>query len=328
METLVMKDVGDGLNLLIVNDKSPDLTIDFGGDKDLEPAWCFHDNFLLSHHHADHFNGIIKCYEEKKGCWHLNNFYFPIMPEFPDNRKFFLSLFAINSRLNPNHPIQSSIIALVNNLNNKKVKIHALSKGDKIKVGVNEYEILWPPKVIDDKSITKDIANAIKDFESAANEDRKLKNIYDNLADLTLESLFEEPRILEKRVIIEEKAEVQNKLVKEANNSLRKAANRLSIAFKQSDNLLFLGDLENKEIKQVVSGLQLTNDDYFDIIVSAHHGTHFHKNLLTIKSDITLASVGSTLKRNLKPGYRSISTKFVNTFDHGDIVLRKRFVIS
>ena len=32
-----MKDVGDGLNLLLTNDNIPNLTIDFGGDKNLIP---------------------------------------------------------------------------------------------------------------------------------------------------------------------------------------------------------------------------------------------------------------------------------------------------
>jgi hypothetical protein len=328
MEKLIMKDIGDGLNLLIINDKSPDLTIDFGGDKNVEPAWCFHDNFLLSHHHADHFNGIIKCYEEKKGCWHLKNFYFPIMPEFPDKKKFFLYLFSINIRLNPNHPIQSSIIALVNHMNGKRVITQALGKGDKIKIGTNEYEILWPPKVIDDKSITSDIAKAIKSFEVAASEDKELKEIYTRLETASLETFLLEPQEISDKEIKKDKIGEISKNIKEANDSLRKTANRLSIAFKQSDNLLFLGDLESKEINQVVNELHLTDDYFFNIIISAHHGTHFHKNLMTIKSAIALASVGSTLKRFLKSDYGSISSRFVNTYDWGDISIDKRFVVS
>lgn len=317
-----MKYVGDGLNLLICNNKSPDLTVDFGGNENLEPSWCFHDNFLLSHHHADHFNGILKCYEEKKGCWHLNTFYFPTMPEFPDKKKFFLSLFSMNIWLNPYHPIQSSIIAVVNSLNKRRVAIRTLSKGDTFKIGQNEYEILWPPKVIEDENITKAIATAVKDFEIAAAKDDKLQKIYSRLADVSLDSFFSEPEVLKGYTKMDQETE-PNELIKTANSSLRKAANRLSIAFKNADNLLFLGDLEKREIGQVVSELISKKDDYFDIVISAHHGTHFHKELLKINSDIVLASVGYKLKRYLKPEYRFVGNRFLNTFDLGDIVLKR-----
>ena len=65
----------------------------------------------------------------------------------------------------------------------------------------------------------------------------------------------------------------------------------------------------------------------FDIVISAHHGTHFHNELLKINSDIVLASVGYKLKRYFKPEYRFVGNRFLNTFDLGDIVLKKRFVL-
>ena len=102
-----------------------------------------------------------------------------------------------------------------------------------------------------DKRIRKEIVTAIKDFEEAIKEVEELGNIYNRIKDLPLDTAREygeEIRSKETKTI--------SPIVQKANESLRGAANRLSIAFKQSDNLLFLGDLEAKEIGQVVKQLK------------------------------------------------------------------------
>ena len=63
MLNMTLKDVGDGLHLYIENEDNYYLTIDFGGDKNINHhygtfGYHFIDSFLLTHFHADHYNGI------------------------------------------------------------------------------------------------------------------------------------------------------------------------------------------------------------------------------------------------------------------------------
>jgi len=319
-----MKDVGDGLNLLIINDEIYNLTIDFGGKKNLTPDWCFHENFLLSHHHADHYNGILQCLETGTGCWHLHNFYYPIMPSFPESEAFFAALFTMNIYLNPNHPIQTSVFSAVSALSKTKVKPIPVSQGDKICIGSNVYEILWPPKVLTEKDTVKATMEAVTSFKDALNEDSELQGIYSRITKKNLETFWgtNEENIddLRKRILIKkgQKKEVSNIKIAKANKALRNAANELSIAFKRSDNILFLGDLDEKQLSKVAKDIIRSGCTHFRVIIAAHHGTHFHQDQLCISSDTTLASVGS-LKTKIKPCYSKRASLFLTTHDHRNI---------
>ena len=98
MRKLLLKNVGDGLNLIINNQRHHDLTVDFGGDENIHCYCYFHDSFLLSHFHADHYNGILNC-RHYHGHWDLENFYHPGMPTFTEAKQFFISLLTINGFL-------------------------------------------------------------------------------------------------------------------------------------------------------------------------------------------------------------------------------------
>jgi hypothetical protein len=98
MRKLLLRNVGDGLNLIINNRNHHDLTIDFGGDENINCYCFFHASFLLSHFHADHYNGILNGHHNH--ChWDLENFYHPAMPAFTEARQFFMSLLTMNIRI-------------------------------------------------------------------------------------------------------------------------------------------------------------------------------------------------------------------------------------
>ena len=323
MKRLIMEDVGDGMNLLIQNSDHFDLFIDFGGNKNIDyRCFCAQDDFLLTHFHTDHYNGILNCYKYMLKCWNIRNFYHPVMPKFSDSNTFFKYLLAMNIRISKNHPIQNFIFKTASKINNKPIKFIPVGMGDEIVCGNKKYNILWPPRELKEKETLKVIKDAINHFEIAKEKDKILNDIYESIEQLSFDNF--DDNILEDSLPTLEKNLVENKEVEMANKSLKKAANRLSIAFSQGENLLFLGDLEKKEINLVVNKLCNNNSNWFDIIISAHHGTHWGNELINLKTEIVLASVGITLKKHLSNNYKTISKKFINTHDWGNIkIVRK-----
>jgi len=330
MKKIVLRNVGDGLNLIISNKTRHDLIVDFGGDMNLNCPWVFQSSFLLSHFHADHYRGILNC--RRHHCyWDLENFYYPEMPSFSEAKHFYMCLWAMNIRISKNHPIQNTIFEYVRRLNIGPLKFIPVSKGDVILCGGRKYEILWPPKILHENEVLADIRKAINDFEEAKASDRELGEIYQNIS-----RKYPETGIINELGIINNEEDFRIKefdgelseFVNKANNSLRKAANRLSIAFRQDDNILFLGDLESSEIKSVVTDLVANNNVIYDIMIAPHHGTHWHRSLTSISADLCLVSVGQKLKAKIKKEYKGICKRFVRTDEWGDLKLRKRSPIS
>ena len=332
-----MRDVGDGLCMQVSNSFDYDLTIDYGEYK--SPSWRylhFHDYFLLSHFHSDHFNGILKS-NPKFRNWHIDTFFHPIMPKFKDRDEFYYCLFAMNARITKGHPIQNFVLNKVRLLNSHPINFVPVCKGEVHSIGHVDYEILWPPKEISEETTLSVIRNAIKDFNDACEKDELLKNIYNETKEYSLENYFKnyEKRFDEKKSItddsfIDEK-EIENEKISDtidkANKSLRSAANRLSVAFRQSDRLLFLGDLEEEEIETVTSELIKDKKTSFETIIAAHHGTHWHDNLMKFNSHLCLASVGQRLRSKIEPKYRRLCNKFLKTDDLGDIVVKRKIRI-
>lgn len=324
MTQLRLKNVGDGLLLNFYCDTLKELNVDCGGNINLDKFYSFYGDFLLSHFHADHYNGISKY--GHKYVWCLENFYYPAMPKFKDSIKFQNSLLAMNYRICLNESIQGSILSIIKSLNRQKVNFSTLSKGDFFITGGRKYEVLWPPKELENgDAIVATVRRAIDDFEKARKVDRVLDDFYTQVQEKNDDSFFQykefaqsPPRIMEQKTLSQ-----LPELVQKANKSLRDAANRLSIAFRQDDNVLFLGDLESDEIKKVVSALFENNNYNYDILISAHHGTHWHTELKKIKWNICLASVGMKLKRHIKEGYKKNDTRFFRTDELGDITIGK-----
>lgn len=326
MQKMLLRDVGDGLNLIINNNNYHDLTVDFGGQENIDCFCFFHDSFLLSHFHADHYSGILNC--NYHHChWDLDNFYLPRMPRFVESKNFFMCLLTMNIRISKKHPIQNSILDIVEKrLNRKPINFKAVSKGDIFLCGNSKYEILWPPIELTEEEALTDIRNAIKDFDEAKKNDSQLGEIYRRIYNIFSDRDIDEVSLsqqTEDYPLTEFDGEL-SEIVKKANKSLRKAANRLSVAFRQDDNILFLGDLEKREIESVVKDLIDNQNIVYDILIAAHHGTHWEMSLTKIGCDICLASVGQTLRGKINYEYNAIANKFVRTDEWGDIRITKR----
>ena len=116
---------------------------------------------------------------------------------------------------------------------------------------------------------------------------------------------------------------LETDIYKNFNDALRNATNRLSIAFRQEDNVLFLGDLEKKELRCVSNNLKTQQQLYYDCLVAAHHGTHWHKAMKDLHCKVCLVSAGNSLVSKIKKEYKSISSSLYQTFFVNDIVLSK-----
>jgi len=328
MKKLLLRDIGDGLNLLIKNTRNFDLTIDYGGDKGIQSGICFIGNFLLTHFHADHYNGFLDRHKFPL-CLHLTKCFHPIMPQFTNNRTFFMSLLAMNIRISKNHPLQSTILSLIQKLNNQQIQFIPLSKGDTFQVGKSKYEVLWPPKTVNEEDTLKAIRDAIEDFNKAKEVDKKLQKIYERISTIFSDrDIFKIADIeLDKNEQLENSNQEHIKIIRTANESLKKAANRLSLAFKQGQNLLFLGDLERSEIDLVVNDLIIQETTYFEILIASHHGTHWGNSLNNISTHYCLSSTGLDMRKHIDYRYKDISEKFVRTDEWGDILVSNSFKI-
>ncbi|HPQ09402.1 MAG TPA: hypothetical protein PK995_09270 [Bacteroidia bacterium] len=342
MDRLLLNDVGDGLNLIIEKSERK-LFVDFGGKKiDRSKITCIKDTFLLSHFHLDHYNGFFKkiCKSNYPHPYFFHqhriiDFYYPKMPSFEGSQEFLYSLFSINIlSLLMEEPIELMIFKKVLRNNLYKIKFKPVSKGDYIFLGGSKFEILWPPESFkDNDNIKKVISVAIENFNEAKKESELLRKIYDliyeeskNIDNLNIELI---ESIISKidNDNIRERIENSEK-IKNVNESLRRAANRLSISFRQEDNILFLGDLESDEIKIVIDDLIEKKNIFYDVIIAAHHGTHWNESLRNIKSNICLVSVGDTLRKNLRYEYKSISKKLIRTDEWGNIILKKEISVN
>ena len=362
MENFFMNDVGSGLNCAIRRDSSFQFMIDMGAkDRKLvnlgNSKPYVTDTFMLSHYHHDHYNGIGK----HKVKFALKNVYLPKIPTLCDpatnediSSKFVTSLLSFAFYLERKTIIEY-ILKLLYSSSTKKFKVKFVSKGDTFVYGERGYEVIWPPKQIEENDAIKDVRAAIDAYEKLAQENPllrqteiisiEIRNLLIRLGEIDQfqverEELFEhaiydiEHRW--RRIIPEfyefskEENPLDNKqLIKETNDKLRKAANHLSIAFRQEDNILFLGDLESKELEIICKELDANNQTHYDILVAPHHGTHWDEKMKQLKCDYALASIGHSIVHNIKQEeLSSISKCFLRTDCYGAINIHKKNILS
>lgn len=333
--------VGDGLAAGICTINGTRIQIDCGSMQNAELAFygglvrIYPEVFFLSHFHADHYNGLLYAINSKQHYrFRIRQVFFPRIPQFRDRRKFVLYMLAMNHYIlgDTTGSMAADFLRVLSRINRNSFKYKALSAGELVTVGGAQYEVLWPPAEIDGDSTRKVISRAIDDFENALEEDEGLRRIVGVVEEgkeigqytsTELESgvipgdmdkydrLDNMPPLRERRNIPES--------VREANRSLRKAANHLSLAFHEDNKLLFLGDLESYDIRRVVELLGSKGRNRFFVTITAHHGTHRDKSLHRIRTCYAVSSVGRRLFQHLSPDYGRISNIHLNTYLNGDI---------
>jgi ribonuclease BN (tRNA processing enzyme) len=346
MISVYVPDVGDGLaaGVWTIDDKR--IQIDCGSQQRQDEAFMkglnciFPDVFVLSHFHFDHYNGLL---QSPRGApfQTIRQVLFPLMPKFPQRTEFMSCLMAMNHWVmgDTTGSLEADFLGILSKINYHPFTYKALSLGDTVQIRSSRFEVLWPPRILEDGDTLSLIRTAITDFENAAKEDESLRRIREKIGESgeiqpylgTDEGGGErsgcgdrDDREMDFQPFLHEQREIP-KSVSKANDSLRHAANHLSLAFHQDNRFLFLGDLEKHEIVKVVDYLLKEDIDHFVVMISPHHGTHWHKSLDRLHSRWVISSVGEGLFNHVAPGFKSMGDCHLITHWNGDIEVPLHF---
>jgi beta-lactamase superfamily II metal-dependent hydrolase len=107
--------------------------------------------------------------------------------------------------------------------------------------------------------------------------------------------------------------------LRDVNNELHGVANDLCLVFSRDDKLLFLGDLEARQLRSVVTCLRKRHNTRFEVMIAAHHGTHWHDKLRYLSARVVLVSNGERMRPYYKNQYEDIGCSVLQTETTGDL---------
>ena len=255
MRQTCVADVGDGLCMAIHTIFGKTVQIDCGSQDGSNIALngfdrIYHalfgpDAFCLSHFHVDHYNGLLQASTNPQRFpkLQIKEVYYSRIPEFRERREFLEALFAMNLRLfgDETGVMAYDLLETIERINGVEFYHRPVSKDDVIDVNGSSFQVLWPPEEILDKTLAR-IRRALKNFRKALKDDQEMRRLYEHVRE---EGLFKEylreegtkePR--EYELIRQEKRRELPEVVVKANESLRCAANDLSLALSEDNRLL------------------------------------------------------------------------------------------
>lgn len=341
MWDMYIANVGDGLCVAVHTAPRQVIQIDCGTRQKSKVAlegWKrivnnFHlpDVFVLSHLHTDHYNGLLHASvnRERFPRLKIKKVFYPRIPKFTGRERLANCLWAMNSRVFGNETglMEYDFLKAISRITTTSFGYAPLSSGDTFGHSGSVFRVLWPPARIDDQKTLAVIGRALRDFEKAMQEDEQTRMLYDLVEK---EGVFRryldgEYQVRDSHEHVEEymNPRYQPKslptVVLRANRSLREAANHLSLAFFEDNRLLFLGDTEAWEIRQIVKDLQSQGRENFHVFITPHHGTHWDGSLRRIRCTLSATSNGRRSWWRWRPYFLGISKRSMATIIHGDI---------
>ena len=347
MRSIFIADVGDGLCVGVRTMSGQTIQIDCGSQQGSKVGfegllrtlyWTRRESvFVLSHFHIDHYNGLLYAsvagQRGRRGSPAIKEVYYPRIPDFERNKEFFYALFAVNWRIFGSETgiMEYDFLKAISRINRAtRFYRRPVCQGDIIDVDGTVLEVLWPPKTIHEKGALSAVARALNDFERAREQDEITRRLYELVAEEgVFEQYFGQPMDIEES---SKQAEAQvyrepeyrrelPQVVTKANESLREAANHMGLALFEDNRLLFLGDVEDFEITEIIDYLNQRRRQNFYVLITPHHGTHWDDSLRRLKCFYSVSSVGSKLCPKVVPGFKEISERPLATWVNGNIIL-------
>jgi hypothetical protein len=351
-------DVGDGFTGLLGNETdigASSVLVDFGGESGgsaVDALYRVHgprwwpwlrvrrplapppfDAFVLSHPHADHFNGlrIFRGRREREPWPPLLKsgapFYHPGLPRNPVVAEFALR-FAAAQELILGGP-QFTPSQELSGCMESPVLPSPLFRGQWVDLADQRFKVLWPPEQLPPDA-TERLVNLVERYDSFAEGDgalqeaieryrKRMESDNDPLYGLVDEAPHDSPRpeAREREHPRRPHAESPDETrLKALEGLIRNGANLLSLALMREDgSYAFLGDLDKSLHDQIARDLVGCD---LRVLSSAHHGTHFGPALTDIHSDYVLSSVGKKRKGNIAAAYAEMGVH-LRTDQVGDI---------
>ncbi len=258
------------------------------GDKD----------FLLSHYHEDHYNGVI--YLRKKYKYKFRDVYIPDIWNIPGCLPA-IELHLIREILEGYHIVGGeNIISFLQSICSGQSRIYFVNRGMKIQ---NSYVALWPQGKYVREKAKKVFEKTIKKMDLPMETVDSLEEFSNRLRQVVLkvysrdyleETIMTEINELKKDIIAFARSINADNVDKQILIPLRDFENEISIVFQNTvdctnDNLLFVGDFgktktewnfieDNSDKKR-----ECKMHDFYRAIKIGHHGTHSYYHSFSSK---------------------------------------------
>jgi beta-lactamase superfamily II metal-dependent hydrolase len=309
------------------------------------------DTFVLSHFHLDHYSGLyhaVDALKHSKNLLDISRFYYPIVPMTSDvdMTKFLRVELFVNALMavKKTSILEFDLNELVRKISKHGSRMHseALREGSRFKEGDLNFEVLWPPEKLCSIKISKRVQKVLINFEDFLERYPKISELYNrcirniNVDNFTqagehkinyqnYEKSSEYDVAALERILVQmnkiERELFENE-IKKINGEIKKVSNHLSLAFFETNKkILFLGDLEQNEISMICDTLKSKGIRNFEILITPHHGTHWHDKLKNLKFEYSVSSIGGNLTRYFKQEFLCVSHYCLLTFCFGDLMV-------
>jgi len=305
--------------------------------------------FVVSHPHADHYSGLLRLAKMQSGKERQESlirsggtFFYPMVPRNPDAQRLVFLLAQLNKVISylPENVLGCAVAAT----SDGPIRGRPLKRGDEIELAGIHVDVLWPPPLLDERTTAR-LRNLVREYEQIAEEAaergderliRAVEAVREPTDDLQMtERLYGIPEDREQSGLSEIEDDFSEEGERERSNllddrnfdirlrrlrtSISRGANLLSLVLAtRPQRYVFLGDLDESLHPDIIGDLV---DQDHELLLSAHHGTHFGPDLLRLQSRYVVSSVGPPrLDRRVRPEYASIGTH-LRTDTAGDVMI-------
>ena len=299
------------------------------------------DKLIISHYHTDHYNQLYQTGNNSIG---INELIYPHIPKIigvpgVDDEEILLKFVLFFNMLSVFDDCGIPSYGLINLLNKKVKTTHCnflkrrVMRGDQIDIYNESYQVIWPPEFITRAdSSSKKILSRLEEIHDIIKKNDFLKELWEEFEVKyskrnTASEDSDEKSYAPDMLLCEEKYKKNKVKIKPIAKRLSKVirdeiTNRLSICLYKKDTFLFLGDLEEEEIKACIDHLKNNyNINHINLYIAPHHGTHWDDRLLDIYAENVVISNGKERVIDFKEKFKDISGSCFHTFLCGDIFI-------